>query len=355
MNMQLTAGGVAAKPPMTVRQLDELTYEEKLRHWMRKDAWNPGGMRLHMRNAEIARSAISMQGGHIVKCPLIVGRPCFGIPTAYLQYRDEKRYVRGVGLKPAGRCSRCKLAQACAYVVERRLSADPKVMDAWTDWLRADGPRAFQRRDPSMAHARRLWAVLYRELRAHPFTSVNDTAVVAHYANDDQQRRERDRKRHERDRLFARRRGIVSQADLIALGLAAFNRRVYLCLARRQSDCPPALARLPERSVEELIDVWEGRAILILRRMKPNAPNIARWLVENWRSNRSSNPAALATRVSKDLKRLADLQAVRWRDAPLLPQFDSKRELDIDKVAIAQSGHAKRPLEIGDCGMVQRA
>lgn len=56
---------IAVRPAWTVQQLDELDYTAKLRHWMRPDAWEPGGHRLYLKNPEVNRSSIIMKEGHI--------------------------------------------------------------------------------------------------------------------------------------------------------------------------------------------------------------------------------------------------------------------------------------------------
>lgn len=191
------------------KQLDHLSYVEKLRHWMRDDAWNPAGNKLHMKNCEISRSAVRMDGGHIVRMPLLVGRPCFGIATASLAYRNRHRYVKRRGRLPVGRCHTCKSREACGSVVLNRLNAVPAIQAAWTLWLQHDGPNAFEQPNYSESHARRLWAALCRELSRHVFSSSNDEAVRLEYARIDQEKLKADRLRKEKDRLAARMKGVV--------------------------------------------------------------------------------------------------------------------------------------------------
>lgn len=316
-------------PPQAtdVRQLDLLDYVAKLRHWMRPDAWSPRGNRLSFKNPEVSPSSIRMDGGHVVRMPLLLGRPCFGIATAYLRYRNMTRYVKGRGNLPTGRCVECKAKEACHRVVERRLRGTDAITRAWTDWLQYDGPSSFSLPGFKTMHVSRLWSALYMELCKHPFTSSNDSAVVTEYARRDAEKLKQDQQRKEKARLAARKLGVVDDSDLAALDLAHSNRRLRLLLASMHPRAPKELTRLPEQSIVDLLDVWLGQETLRLRREKPNAPNIARWIDRTGRSNRSKNHDALASRVAKDLKRVALLERVEWTDGRLLPALDPKNEL----------------------------
>lgn len=325
-----TAPVSSTTPSMTVQQLDAFDYLAKLRHWMRPDPWTPDGARLYFKNPVIARSAIIIRDGHIENMPPLVGRPCFGIPTAFLRYKDHVRYTRHRGLQPAGRCADCKAREACAYTVERRLRAVPSVTNAWTEWLQADGPAAFNKVGFAKSHARHRWYALYRELARHAFESSNDAVAAAHYQDQRRLQLEKDQVRQARKRKMARRQGVVDAVDLALLNDAASARRLRLTLAILHPGTPTELSRIPEASVGELLDVWLGRETMRLMKMKPNAPNIARWITETGRSNGSKNHAALSTRVDRDLKRIDAFERLAWDNGVLLPPLDHRAELPAD-------------------------
>lgn len=309
-----------------MRRLDHLDYRHKLRHWLNDDAWEPGGLRLSFKNPSISRAATRMDRGNITRMPLLVGRPCFGIPTAFLRYRRHTRFVKGRGHIPAGRCTRCNAFEACHRVVETRLRAHPAIDEAWGEWLRYDGPGAFLRPDFKGSHVRTLWAYLYRALDAHPFTSSNDAAVAAEYVRRDTEEREKDRKRKASARREARRHGVLDASDLARLEQAVKDRRGRLSTASMHPDTPPVLEQVPQASIEDLLEVWLGREVLGRQRLKPNAPGIARWIVATGRRNGSKNHAALSSRVAKDLKRIEVFEQTLWEGEPLLPPLDEKRE-----------------------------
>jgi hypothetical protein len=311
----------------TIRGLDHLSYAHKLRHWLRADAWEPAGNKLRFKNPEVSRSAVLMDGGDVIRMPLLVGRPCFGIATAYLRYRDHTRYVKGRGRLPAGRCHQCNAKDACHYVVFSRLAAHPEIAAARAEWAINDGTTSFNKPNFRQLHVAKLWAKLCRALSRHPFQSSNDKRVVEAYAEADNEALEQDRRRKAAQRIADRAKGIVDEADMAALEQAQRVRRADLAIALMHPEAPKALARLPEQSINDLLDVWLGRATLRLRQEKANAPSIARWIVETGRRNQSKNHAALASRVVKDLERIAVLEQTRWERGLLIAPLDEAREL----------------------------
>ncbi|MEH6716513.1 hypothetical protein [Parasphingorhabdus flavimaris] len=159
--------------------------------------------------------------------------------------------------------------------------------------------------------------------------SVNDSAVLDHYRDEDRQRREKDAQRQATKRMRDRREGNVDALDLALLEEAANKRLTSLVAATWHPRCPQALLRIPLESVTELRDVWLGKEILRLQKRKPNAPSIARWIVDTERRNKSVNHAALATRVTRDLKRIAEFELIQWDDGVLLPTLDCLTELEV--------------------------
>lgn len=320
------AKSLAHRPALTLRELDHLDYLAKIRHWQREDAWSPGGNRLRFENPKYGIADLQIVDGNIVRATPLVGRPCFGIATALLRYEHATRFVPSRGHLPNSRCLKCKAKDACVWVVTNRLKSHTAIEKAWTDWLKEGGQQMFARPDFKKSYGHRLWVALCRELSRHPFTSVNDQQVAAAYLEQDRTNREKDRDRKAMDRRRARREGDIDKADEELLKRAARERAIALVNLREGTECPPELERIPRKSLKEMMEVWLGREILRARKMKGNAPDIARWIAATGRSNTSKNHAALCSRVTKDLQRIAKLEKLSWQGKILLPQLDHRNE-----------------------------
>ena len=147
------------------------------------------------------------------------------------------------------------------------------------------------------------------------------------YVNQDADKRKHDRERKAKARISARKLGVVDDFDIAALDQAAMERRTRIFLATLHPTPPRKLLAVPQESLEDMVEVWLGREVLRLRKIKPNAPNIARWIAETGRRNRGKNHAALSTRVDKDLRRIGVFERVPWEGGTLLPTLDAMQEL----------------------------
>lgn len=318
------------RPALTIRELDQLDYLAKLRHWQREDAWKPGGNAIRFRNPDYKRTDFTVIDGNITQAKPLIGRPCFGIPNALLRYAHATRFVKGRGHLPASRCHTCKAKDACRWVVTNRLKSTVAIENAWTAWLQEGGESIFSLPYYKRTHGYRCWTALYRELSRHAFTSVNDLHVATAYSEKDQAARKKDRERKAKERKKARQAGEIDEQDLNLL-LAARDRRGRILIdAKTSSDCPKEISRVPGTSLVQMLDVWLGRQILLARRTKPSLGNIARWIVQEQKTNNSATQGALETRVSKDLKRIAKLERVQWQGGFLLPPLDPISEFPSD-------------------------
>ncbi|MXO61397.1 hypothetical protein [Qipengyuania oceanensis] len=314
------------RPSLTVRELDHLDYLAKIRHWLRDDAWNPGGTSLRFENPDYRVGDLIVVDGNITKAKPLVGRPCFGIATALLRYEYATRYVKGRGAMPAGRCHTCKAKDACRWVVTNRLKSVPSLERSWTSWLQEGGPSMFSMPNYKGSGQQRSWVELCRELRQVHFTSANDQHVATAYAEKDRIAREKDKERQAQNRRRARRNGEIDEFDEELLKKAAIKRAVALVEFRKDPECPRVLSRLPQKSLKELLEVWLGREILRAMKTKDNAPSIARWIARTGRSNTSKNHSSLSSRVAKDLQRIEKLERAHWRNEILLPPLDRQNE-----------------------------
>ena len=311
---------------MTVRDLDLFTYREKTLHWMRPDAWNPDGARLRFARPKRVFQLSTDRRGNVTSVPAVIGRPCHGIVTAFLRYKDAMRLVRGRGWLPNSRCADCPLRRSCERLVKERVGASAPLLAAHREWLLVEGPSQFSVRDFDNIHVGRLWKWVGMAAADADFTSVNDANVADHYAAFDREVLEADRRRKALDRERDRRVGIIDEGHVSDLEIAADNRLIEVVDAMVAPNPLRELRQLPAQSVEDMRDVWLGREVLRAKGEKFRAPDIARWIESTGLRNDSVTPAALCTRVHKDLARIARFERLRWNGSPLLKPFNPRRE-----------------------------
>lgn len=318
---------MTAVSKMNTRALDHLSYQQKIRHWMREDCWKPGGEQLRFSNPERPGFYARMSNGHIRSMPLLVGRPCFGILTAFLRYKDATKLVKGRGRQPDSRCGSCKLRVDCERVVRNRIHASPELKQAYDDWLLAEGPSSFGQPKWKGSQAERTWGRLCKVAFDVAFRSVNDEAVVEHYQKLDEAAAENERLRQRRLRDKQRREGQLDGAHFFDIQAAAAYRMDDIVDAMTKDDAPKYLEQLPFNSLIEMMDVWVCREFLhAAGTAKVTAAAIARFIVAmGWR-NASSTIGALGTRVGRDLQRIERLEKLPWQGWVLLPPFDPKSE-----------------------------
>lgn len=313
-----------------VRILDAFTYEQKIDHWGHElDPWKPESGRYFFSNPSFGERSPTMIEGHITGIPFFAGRPCFGILTAFLRYRDSVKYVPGRGWQPASRCGNCAAFKQCETVVDRRIKAAPALKAAYDQWLLADGPREIVRDGWRERRVGRLWKELCRVARANPFKSSNDDRILEHYAQLDRELLNKDRDRQAKLRERARKAGEIDEQhekDLQQAQIRRARRLVDAVVEAKQKGSPRTLSRLPSQSVRETLEVWLGRELLRARKQKPTAAAIARWIEDTGLSNSAATPNALAARVSKDLRRIDSLEHMMRNGEPILPPFDSATE-----------------------------
>lgn len=313
-----------------IRVLELMTYEQKLRHWGdEENPWRPEVGRYRFSRPSLGEFRVSMVGGDITSMPKLLGRPCFGILTAYLRFRDAVKWVPRAGMQPATRCGKCPVSTQCADVVKRRINYVPELKRCHDDWLLADGSREIVKTGWRDRRSGVLWRRMCKVALAHPCKSKNDVRVAEHYADKDQSQREADRARQARKREQARRAGAIDHGHERDIERAMLGRAATVVQAindARKNDYPRALSRMPSESLKEMLEVWLGRELLRARQQKPTAAAIARWVVANKKSNSSANENALAVRVSKDLKRITAFEKMSWNGAILLPPFNQSTE-----------------------------
>jgi hypothetical protein len=127
-----------------IAALERLSHQEKIRHWAKPQPWKIDGKRLRLPGVDpLPIGHILIVDGHIQRMPNLIGRPCFGQPTAYLRNWSRVPYYshKTKSLLPF-RCSLCAVRDACKYVAERRLVATPTISTARDAWEAAGGASA---------------------------------------------------------------------------------------------------------------------------------------------------------------------------------------------------------------------
>ena len=283
---------------MTVRDLDLMTYREKTLHWMRPDAWKPGGARLRFEQPKRPFRASTDTCGNVTYATLLVGRPCFGIITAFVRYKDEMKPVKGRGMVPSSRCATCKVRERCERVVKERIKSFAPLHSAYDEWLRVEGPSKFRTPDFERTHVGRLWKRIGDAAAEADFTSFNDTGLIEHYHKLDRQNLQNDRLRKARARELARKRGKIDGDHRADLEMAANGRLIDILEAMNDPHAPKAVSQLPIRSLQDMCEVWLGREVLRAEGRRSKAPDIARLIKVNAYRSDSATFGALCTRVT---------------------------------------------------------
>jgi hypothetical protein len=318
-------GSSSPEALMTVRDLDLLTYQEKIDHWMGEQPWSPSGVSVRFKQAPTVFKVSTDGDGNITRMPLLIGRPCFGIISAFLRFKDRSKFVRGRGMLPDSRCAACNARIQCEKIIISRIKALPLLRQIYDEWLKADGPMIFMKSDGEGTRARTLLRRLCMVARSTPFTSVNDTVVASHYLEEDQIRLEKDRDRKAKERRKNQRSGILDERHTDDLKEAADRRRLIIIGASLGPNPVSGFKNLPQDSIWDMMEVWHGRETLKAEHTNHNAPSIARWIIANGMRNNCKNYASLATRVAKDLDRIFRFEKIDG----LLPAFDPAKEFSL--------------------------
>ena len=303
-------------------RLERMSYDEKIAYWSRKDAFKKpdGGSIRFPQPRSFNRSQVEIDGGNITKVPPFFGRPCFGIPTAYLRH-----YLRPFGRARDGRlienrCARCQIADACKLAATERLNASPKLMRAHRSFELAGGTRAMWNTKGSK-HWRSPWLDLKDALKDHgSFTSVNDDFVAeecvrleAKHRADTRERKRKERKRLERQRA---KEGEFTEDLLAALVRHRIYRRVrYVEALEGGSLQGRSFSKLPADGPQFDTAVWQAKAMLVFRDREPKAYTVAKEMIDQslWDHD---NVNSLRQRVKKALERIRKLERTEMADGP---------------------------------------
>lgn len=108
-----------------IGRLESMGPIQTLSYWAGEKPWE--GLRLP--NKTTIPPRITFNGGNVTWMPQLNGKPCFGVPTAWLRFGHEQRkYMQGRWI--LSRCEKCKARPGCERVSETRLGINDEVRDA---------------------------------------------------------------------------------------------------------------------------------------------------------------------------------------------------------------------------------
>lgn len=263
--------------------------------------------------------------GNITDMPLLVGRPCFAIPTAYLRQRmASPKYVPNMQrMMPASKCERCKVRQACkAVTVERlRVAATqvPQLTPALRDWTSVGGfdLEGFEKALNILGEAG--WRNVYFALQKVDFSSSNDLAVSAYWKDIT----EKAYAKATRDRLANGWKNGDETSKLISGLNQGRQERIASLAASISSASPPKyLRRYSPADVNRITAAWWGREYAKLTGKKVNSSSIARIIIET-NLNYGIAHSSLRSSVKSDLEKIRKLEACTQYNGgqPIWPRF----------------------------------
>lgn len=308
--------GTASTAALSIEALDRMTVNEKLAHFARKDAF-----KLPLRDGDkVARTrrlsrkglpkkltpgSIKMDGGHITgQAYQVIGRPCFGIPTAKLVHGREHK-VQLDGNLVFARCGECPIKAACHFICDERLHANAAIWDSFRDFERCGGRDAFWLGDGRGRAVGSALRELFRHLQAANFTTVADADLAAHYDAKALEKRDADAKRQRQHRAQVQQTdadGDPVPSDEIITRDASLLRE-KLRVLQEGANCPRQLRKIDPVLLER---VYAVRAKLPLLGKPHGTTAIAEALADRYPK---LSLGALRKRIETVLKRLPALES----------------------------------------------
>lgn len=317
---QPVTASVSIPPPAapTIEALDRMTINEKLAHFARKDAFKlpiREGDRV-ARTRRLSKSglprkltpgSIGVDGGHVTRQPYqVIGRPCFGIPTAKLVHGREYK-VQPDGNLVFARCGECPVKSACNFICDERLHANDDIWEAFRQFERHGGRDALWSAGSGGRAAGSALRELLRHLQAANFTSVADQGLATHYDEKALQKRKADADRQRQHRAKAPKMGADQDAIPSDHTIKDEARLLRNKLAAIQQDakCPRKLRQIDLELVER---VWAVRMKLARLGRPHGATHIAKAIAIIYPN---SSLDTLRKRIETVLQRLPLLEALQ--------------------------------------------
>ncbi len=284
--------------------LDLKSYDQKIWRFKDKEPYTHRKKRVSVRNDtpfDIKDVQITADG-HIEKMPELVGKPCFGIITAYLRHGETEVWSKIAKKMVPSRCGRCKVREACISVCNARIMAVPEIETAVIEWNRKGGRAIFATKASEHA-ARGCWTKLVQAARTHTFTSSNDAGLAALWAIEAEALKAKDAERKRKERKRARAAGIVDRELARAVIATRWERANLLNLARHVPGAPHWITKLADHSAELIASAWAARYLLKTRYKTVSAGKVAKFMEEhNWANGMAHD--SLRARLVDDFKRI---------------------------------------------------
>ncbi len=288
-----------------IGRLEGMGPTHKLQHWAGEKPWE--GLRLPNQTTVIPR--ITFDGGNVTAMPKLVGKPCFGVPTAWLRFAHEKRkYVRGRWM--LNRCEKCKAQPGCERVSETRLGINEEVRGAVAKFKAAGGVALLNGKDEGHRVATLFGNVIRALAKAGPFTNSNDVYAQAWVDQETVRLEEREttRKREQREKAARKKLkdGEIPEVLMEQLGRERIYRAGRYEAYRLSGGAPRTIVLYPENR-HFTVDVWFRRTVLATQKMPCTAYAIAKHMI-------ADQPAGglileiLRGRVHQALKRIDVLE-----------------------------------------------
>ncbi|WP_338504445.1 hypothetical protein V6R86_10750 [Sphingomonas kaistensis] len=317
-------------PNPELERLERLDHAQRIRHWTSAKPW--AGLRLPPIQKPFLAHRVKVDRGNITAMPLLVGRPCFGQPTAIMRHGGGARQwsPRSRSWVP-DRCARCAVSEACKYVAAERLRATPEIDDYYREWVHLGGREATWLNEGPPGTVALVYTKLIRLLTTQvEFTSVNDALVAAHYDGLEEKRRtqEAERKRKERAKK-SEERAREGKFDEIVLEELS-GQMAWRYVAHRSAQAhPQGPSQIKRAKTASLFDArtWLAKTRLELRSISTNDSNISRELQAiGFEQHRPHG--ALRHAVRRALSRIDLLERTRLpgESSVIWPRF-SMREL----------------------------
>ena len=316
-----------------IEKLERKSWSEKVKHFARKDAFLQSGkpgepmqqLRLPKQGLpKLTPTHLTIANGHITRMAYpVIGRPCFGIPTARLVHgQDAFKKGKNGNVYPT-RCGGCPVRVACAHVVERRLNrTTQEVRDAYDEVLNRGGAnKVFD--SHYAGGVRAPLAALVKALQEADLTSVNDKEVADHY---DRQRAVSLRSDAERKRAKRQQPKATLGPDAMATLKAEFRSRVKrLEQAKVAGMGARGMQKAPKDWPTFAGTVWLTQAMLEASRQKVGPQYIAKEMQRRFpKSFGAQELGALRERVRRALPLMADLESLQMPDgSPCWQSFNA--------------------------------
>lgn len=320
-------------------RMERMSYAQKIKHWGRRNAFeNADGRTIRFPNPPgFNRSQVIMRDGHIVQAPPFFGRPCFGIPTAFLRHHQRPSGHDRNGRLIKTRCLSCNLHDTCGFVAWERLHISAEVQAAHRAFQRAGGTPAMWNKKGSGVW-RAPWRELIAALISHgPLESVNDAFVATRCQEledklraDALERKRKQRRRVERERAA---KGEFSPDFLSVMRREKIYRRIRYEKALETGELPREFSHIPKGGERFDAEVWEVLQIQRFSSAKVTAYAVAKRMLEEGRiGHRDVNSAR--QRVGAAIKRSKKLERTKLDDGkPVFPTLSVGEVLESIQVA----------------------